>query len=148
MRLAPLVAALALSLLVAPARAEAPSQLSPTTLGLNGVNLAGGVESAAVPLVVGTTLYDQVTWDLTVTKGSSSTMTVTCKGSVDGSTFHAIQRCSGDAVHVCTARTWSYDLTTQTTFVLNVPARYVAMKCTFTASGTGSLVARATRTVI
>ncbi len=140
---------LLLALVLFPALAFGQAQLKQITasqLGLSAAALSGGVTSTPVYLLNQSSAvsFNQVTFQLGVTKGTSSTMTATCAGSVDyGVTYRSIERCADGTTFTCTAATWSYDLTTQTSFLLNVPVNYTHLKCTFTATGTGTLTATA-----
>lgn len=139
---------LALTLFAGHAAAQAQlSQLTAAQVGVNGAALSGSPESAAMSMLNQSSkdAWNQLTLDMTVTAGTSTTLTVTCKGTSDGTNYRAIQRCADGTTMTCTAKTWSYDLTAQTSFLLNLPTNYVAVKCTFSAAGTGTIVVRAVR---
>lgn len=139
---APLVLAL---LMLLPSLAGAQAQLAEITAvqtGLSAAVLSGSPQTAAISMLnqSAPVSYNQLTLGWAVTAGTSTTMTVTCTGSVDkGATYKAIERCSDGTTFSCTAATWSYDISTQTSGLINIPSNYTHMKCTFTATGTGTV---------
>lgn len=143
----------ALLLLLAPALALAqswpPSYLTSTQTGVAGRALAGGVTTSAITMNTPSSSvpYNQLALSWVAVAGTSTTMTVTCKGTVDGTNYRAIQRCADGATYTCTEATWSYDLTTQTSGILNIPSSYTGLKCTFTATGTGTVTVTGVKSV-
>lgn len=139
---APLVLAL---LMLLPGAAFAQAQLVQVTAaqtGLSGAILSGSPQTAAISMLnpAAPVSYNQLTIGWVAVVGTSTAMTVTCTGSVDlGTTYKPIERCSDGTTFSCTAATWSYDLTTQTSGLINIPTNYTHMKCVFTATGTGTV---------
>lgn len=144
----------ALALVLAPALAFGQSQLTQITTtdtGLTDAALSGGATTSAIKMLntASSVSFNQLTLAWTATAGTSTTMTVTCQGSVNGgTTYRAIERCADGSTFTCTAATWSYDLTTQTSGLLNVPSNYTHMKCTFTATGTGTVTVTGVKNTI
>ena len=136
----------ALALLLIPVLAVGQSwpllYITASQTGVSAAALSGGVTTSAIPMgsPSSSVPYNQLTLSWSATVGSSTTMTVTCTGSVDGgSNYRAIERCADGSTYTCTAATWSYDLTTQTAGLINIPSNYSHIKCTFTATGTGTV---------
>lgn len=141
-------------LLLLPGAAFGQAQLAQVTAaqtGLSGALLSGSPQTAAIAMnnPQSSVSYDQLTLAWTAVAGTSTTMTVTCTGSLDqGQTFRPIERCADGTTFTCTAATWSYDLTTQTSALINIPSNYWAIKCVFAATGTGTITVTGVKNTI
>jgi hypothetical protein len=116
--------------------------ITATTSGLAAAALNGGSTTDTIEMK-GMSLFTQATLMAAVTAGTSLVMTVTCESSVNGSDFFDVMACSsaGSGVYNCYTWTPTYDLTANTSIVINLPSNYPYIRCTFTdpVAGTGTV---------
>jgi hypothetical protein len=118
---------------------------SATATGINGGNLADTLVSNSINMQQ-KQVTNQITWIVTVTPGTSTSMVVFCEASADDTTFSVVHRCNDDT---CVPFNPTYTLATEADIVINFPSNYPFMRCTFDdpGDGTGTVVAVAVRGV-
>jgi len=113
--------------------------ISATATGVSGDALSGGTTTDAIQMQ-SHTLLTQASLFVDVTAGTSTSMTITCQASDDASTWYDVMACESGGAGVYNCETWTptYDLTSNTEIVVNLPSNYPWIRCTLTDPGGGT----------
>ncbi len=138
--------AILLTLLFAGTAYASPNQrdLDSSETGLDGDALSGSPVSD--PINMGDKWWGStLDWQVVVTPGTTTSVTASCEESADNSTWVWLMHCSDAAASTCVKQTLVYDVTATANFALLIEkVRTQYMRCTFTGTGTGTIVATAT----
>jgi hypothetical protein len=122
--------------------------ISETDLGFSSAqDLSGTPATTSMELDGKEGAFDKLTIEMTVVWGTSVIMNVQCRESTDDSSYKWIQRCSDDAIHNCSPRTWQWEPADGTALALDLSTNYPYLQCTFDDpnDGSGTIVASAIR---
>lgn len=121
--------------------------ISASTLSLNGAALNGGARSTAIDVGPNTWGSSEVSYQATITAGTTTAVTVSCEESADNKKWVWLPFCTNAASSACTKQTLVYTLASTPNFAVVVRPRARYLRCTFedAAAGTGTISATATR---